>query len=529
MGDSNDYPREVLVQPDGSILVVGQSQGGDFVPNAAITRSLPDGSPDLTFGTGGKVTTPLGAFGGGIEAAALQADGRILLAGDLRQDTFEDLCVLRYLPDGSPDLSFSADGLVTVRTGNLVDTAHAIGVQADGKIVVAGSTRTNGNANILVLRFLPDGTLDPQFSGDGKVVVSLNLTEGTAYALAFQADGKIVVGGSARGGNGFAHLVLLRFDEHGEFDPEFSEDGKLTSDLGLGSGLANALAILPDGKILAAGNSWNGSNNDAVIVRLLDDGTFDPSFSADGVMKISRTPGSEDVLESIFPQEDGTIVAGGRFIAGTTGGFATTRVLADGNLDTAYGTNGIAMVAHGVATERLAAGAVQVNGSLLLAGQGHTEHDTDFLLFRVEGPPEIPYRLWAAANGLTGDAAAPEAMPFGDGVDNLSKYAFNMNGGGPDKSRLQTGTGSSGLPLVAVTREAGGVRLRFEFVRRRSSGLDYRVRRSESLAPGSYLAFGGTTVVSAIDRYWERVVVERLFDPAVMPLNFGVLDVGFPD
>ncbi|RYD46808.1 MAG: hypothetical protein EOP83_29045, partial [Verrucomicrobiaceae bacterium] len=365
-GVSDESVQAMLLQPDGKIVAAGNSSGGDSVPCAAISRRNPDGSPDLSFGVAGSVTRPLGLFGGSIAAAALQSDGKIVLAGSIIPEWSEELCVLRFLPNGSADPSFGVDGMVITGAQATYENAHAIAVQPDGKIVVTGRTYLNGITDLLVCRYLENGTLDPSFSGDGMATADLGLSEETAYCLALQLDGKILVGGGGGGSNGFAHLALARFTEQGELDPEFSGDGMLATPLGLGSALANALAPLPDGRIVVAGNSWNGSNNDVVIARLLNNGSPDPTFSDDGVLRVARTHGSEDVLEAVFPQHDGSLLAAGRFSVGTTGGFGTLRVREDGELHLPHGTNGLALVPPGIINEYLTSAAIQKDGPPVL-------------------------------------------------------------------------------------------------------------------------------------------------------------------
>ena len=116
-----------------------------------------------------------------------------------------------------------------------------------------------------------------------------------------------------------------------------------------------------------------------------------------------------------------------------------------------------------------------------------------------------------AAAGITGTAAAPLATPFGDGVPNLLKFAFNMGLAGPNTSRLTPGSGTSGLPVFALTGSPATV-LRVEFLRRRNSGLIYLPQRSNSL--GSFTPMTGTPVVTQLDNDWERVVIE---EPAGSP------------
>lgn len=145
--------------------------------------------------------------------------------------------------------------------------------------------------------------------------------------------------------------------------------------------------------------------------------------------------------------------------------------------------------------------------------------------------PASAIQHWSAFAGLAGADASPAATPFGDGIPNLLKFAFNMNGGGPDVSRLQPGTGFSGLPFVGLAGEGAALMLRVEFVRRKNSGLIYTPKRSNTLAIGSFLPMTGTPVVTPIpftDDQWERVVIEEPADPSVTPRSFVTVEVTVP-
>lgn len=151
--------------------------------------------------------------------------------------------------------------------------------------------------------------------------------------------------------------------------------------------------------------------------------------------------------------------------------------------------------------------------------------------FRVALVAESPARKFfddtAAAAGLTGGDAEPCSTPFHDGVSNLMKYACNMNLAGPDRHTMAPG-GTSGLPSGTFDETPGNVLLRFEYLRRKASGLIYSPQKSETLAEGSFGEMGGTRIVTDVDAEWERVVIEESFDPATTPRCFARLVITLP-
>lgn len=144
----------------------------------------------------------------------------------------------------------------------------------------------------------------------------------------------------------------------------------------------------------------------------------------------------------------------------------------------------------------------------------------------VLSPPLQAFNTWAANAGLTGNNALPAVTPFQDGVSNLLKYAFHMNVGGPDVSKLLPGTGNAGLPYIARATNGSATTLHFEYLRRKSGGLIYTPRKSPDLT--NWLPLGATPVVTSIDSEWERVVIEEPYDPVTQPQAFGRVEVTLP-
>jgi hypothetical protein len=133
-----------------------------------------------------------------------------------------------------------------------------------------------------------------------------------------------------------------------------------------------------------------------------------------------------------------------------------------------------------------------------------------------------------AEAGLTGDNALPNATPFNDGVENLLKYAFNMNLAGPDAGGLQSGTGTSGLPLINTPDDAPPGTLRFEFLRRKGSGLVYLPQKNTTLEGTGWFPLTAVPAIEFIDDEWERVVYTEELGPVPAPNSFGRVSVSLP-
>lgn len=151
-------------------------------------RMLAAGDLDPSFNGTGKLTTDFGAFGDIAQSVAIQADGKIVVAGrsNSPNNGFYDFALARYNTNGSLDTSFSGDGKLTTPIGTGDDFGYAVAIQADGKIIVVGSSSND----FAVVRYNTDGSLDTSFSGDGKQTTSLGSGSDTAQSVEIQADGK---------------------------------------------------------------------------------------------------------------------------------------------------------------------------------------------------------------------------------------------------------------------------------------------------------------------------------------------------
>jgi uncharacterized delta-60 repeat protein len=388
VGAGRDLAQAVALQPDGKIIVAGYAQS-DF----ALVRYHPDGSLDTAFGTNGKAITPVGVATDEAYAVAVQPDGKIVLAG--RASTGFGL--VRYLPNGSLDTSFGTGGKVITQISGL-SIAEAVAVQSDGKIVLAGWSG-DFPSRYAVLRYDSGGSLDSSFGVGGRVLLTVgtnNNQGGQAHAMVLQPDGKVIVAGGASvdvGQIAPSRFSLLRLTAAGALDDTFGAGGKVTTAVTSdGSSMIYDVALLSDGKIVASGESSApaSGDTDTAVVRYFPDGSLDTAFGTGGKV-ITRVGTIASSGEAVGIQTNGKIVVAGSSFSGTGAGsndFGALRLNADGSLDSSFGTGGKVITQIGSRDDLVRDAVVQSDGKIVVIG--HSENasagfNEDFALVRYLG------------------------------------------------------------------------------------------------------------------------------------------------
>ncbi len=258
-GDSG--ASDVAVQRDGRIVAVGGAN--DAAGNAvfAAVRLLPDGTPDASFGDAGTVTVLIPGGDAAAFAVALQADGKIVLAGTAIGPglTGQQFAVVRLTDRGVPDTTFGEDGIAVAQNQPEQGKGGAedVVVGGDGRILVAGlGQNAAGQGAFGLVRFLPDGSLDPAFGGGtGLVLTEFPEGDSVAASVLLRRDGRIVAVGSA----GFpSRFALAGYLADGTLDPAFGSCGRTMTVIGEGSGATGAV-LLDRGAVVAAGSTFDST------------------------------------------------------------------------------------------------------------------------------------------------------------------------------------------------------------------------------------------------------------------------------
>ena len=292
LGDGNDICHSIALGSGGKIVLAGDTVATDGSTNIFVARLNADGSPDTSFGKDGTDGTPDGfvsvSLGAGNDRAndlAIAADGKIIVAGTHGKEGDSNIVALRLNADGTLDQGFGTaddgtpNGVVSLSLGDGSDIARGISVENNGKIVVAGDSKSaDGSTNIILARFKADGALDAEFGtaddGTPNGVTSTSLGKGNDYAtdVVTEKDGDIVVAGYHEDGAS-TNIAVLRFKADGGLDKDFATsddgtpDGIANISLGDGNDMATGVAMQGNKLILVGGNTVtkDGSKNIAVL------------------------------------------------------------------------------------------------------------------------------------------------------------------------------------------------------------------------------------------------------------------------
>jgi uncharacterized delta-60 repeat protein len=385
----------VALAPDGRLVVAGDVRGAGG-EHALTLRFTAAGAPDPSFASTGARADRFGSGTPQQRAGAVLAEpGGATLVTAVAGDQF---ALARFLPNGLADGLFGAGG-VALRDpsngGGLPEGTGpaAIATTPAGQIVVAGSAGVATDDDvpgeaIVVARYSDRGVPDPSFGHDGFAVLQLGAASPRAHAasaaraLVVAADGEIVIAGHAADRSGAQRAFVARLTSTGVLDTRFAREGRMLGQFGRASALRaagsrlDALALRPDGTLLATGSATDVAGNDAVLlVRLTGAGTLAAGFGRGGsvLSQLAAAPGGVVPRSSgralVLAPDGSALVAG----AATGGALAARYASRTGRLDCSFGRSGRALVFGGSgfdpALDGAAAALLQPDGGLVLAGR----------------------------------------------------------------------------------------------------------------------------------------------------------------
>lgn len=353
------------------------------------------GSLDTGFGDGGKVITSINTGADKAYDTAIQADGKIIAAGMTTSVvTGKDFALVRYNTDGSLDTSFGTNGIVTtdVQLGS-DDVAYSLALQADGKIILAGYSDDGSQKKAALVRYNTNGSLDTTFGTSGKVLTGFDGTLGSEIKVVkiHALTGNLIVGGNAALNSTKAKPVIARYTSAGTLDTNFNTTGIKTLWLTTNDQqylmTIEDLAVQTNGKVTAVGwrdfpgQSWS---SDYYMARLNSNGTPDTAFSTDGVNTLNGSFNGHDRAYGLLLKDDNSlVVAGGGYVTTLNYSLTVFEVGATGTSPATANQLGVpfASLNDAYAFDIKA----DVNGKYVLVGSNGTTTSKVFALVRTNG------------------------------------------------------------------------------------------------------------------------------------------------
>lgn len=370
---------KTLEMPDGKILIAGvgaTDNGNKYYPFVA--RLLPNGATDVDFADSGFILndTPT-TFDMRCWSLIRQPDGKIVQSGRYynSQTGKYELYIIRYLENGLPDETFGNNHngvLIKAIPGFFIKSTTDLILQPDGKLVAPGSKYASASdtSKLVFFRFLPDGIPDPAFGTNGVSEINLGYFNQTAPYLQLLPDGKILAAGNVISEQNESQNLMVRLNPDGTLDNTFGNGGKKLFSYGSIIQTVAGVKVTADGRILVAGyvKGINGSTGfNFAIARFNSNGSLDESFGNAGYSLLGSGVTS-DIGTSIDIQPDGKILFAGEKNIDYPSLFIF-RLNEDGTTDSTFGDNGAAVIDDNVHVPIIA---VQSNGTALISGQGDT-------------------------------------------------------------------------------------------------------------------------------------------------------------
>ncbi|MBL7810297.1 MAG: T9SS type A sorting domain-containing protein [Saprospiraceae bacterium] len=362
------------VQPDGKIVAVGFTEKDD-TSKFSILRYLPNGSIDTTFGNKGVHLASFFPHINIAQAVALQSDGKIVVAGytanhQLTTNNNEELVVMRLNPDGQPDNTFGTNGAVILNIG-FNERPVSIRLLSDGSMLIVGNVFYGKNSRFFIYKLSSSGNVDMNFGANGyKLVYIVNGLWNYCQAMEILPDGKILLAGEVKTAIE-SSFAIIRLNSDGGYDTSFSGDGKATFNISPQNDGAQAMLLLPDDKILLAGYASDDNDKTHIaLLRINSDGTLDNTFGNGGTVLDQTGTDYAAVADLCLTPMGNIIVAGTANRYPSYFDFFLLKYKTDGTLDDGFGNQGITFTDYDGHYDGISDAQILPEGKILVAGTG---------------------------------------------------------------------------------------------------------------------------------------------------------------
>jgi uncharacterized delta-60 repeat protein len=380
LGTGEDYAYAVTIDSLDSVVVGGSAVIGG-TDQFAVVRFAVGGALDNTFDGDGWQTLGFGGSNERARGVGIDSLDRIVVAGISYSGSSFQSAVARLTPAGALDSSFDGDGRQTVDFGaTQFDDGHILAIDSLDRVVVASSNRTASNRDFAVARLTVTGALDSSFDGDGKqIIVFAGIANSTGVAV--DSTDRIVLAGIVQNVSSY-DFAVARLTIAGALDSGFDGDGKQTINVATASrALGYSVAVDSQGRTVVAGIAWNGANYDMVVTRYTSSGALDTTFGGAGIVMFTFG-GSYQNVGSVAIDSLDRIVVAGVTRDGSNDDFAVARLTPAGALDSSFDGDGKQTIGF-LTNDRAYAVAIDSLNRIVLAGQAIGASSVVFAVARL--------------------------------------------------------------------------------------------------------------------------------------------------
>ncbi len=390
--DSTATTKAVVIQSDGKIIS-GTSTTINNIQYLTLIRYHTDGSFDTTFGINGRINVHPGSFCS-LGDIALQPDGKIIVGGNVSDTTTNNrggFLLIRYLPNGTLDSTFGNNGMVKTYPQTYYSLSlTCIIIKPDGKIVAGGSISSIAfTEDPFVEQYLPNGQPDNSFNSNAFYI---SLPYGNAKSVSNMvatADGKIIASIEAKmvPANNSSDFLIAKLLANGSNDSSFGKNGINYTDFNNSGDMSYGITMLPDSSLVLSGSYMQSGFYHFALVKYTPNGKVDSSFGTNGRVT-TRLSGKSSAVNKIITDPSGKLIVCGYAYSGLWSDNAYDFALAvynsNGSLDSTFGRNGMLTTDFANGKDNANALSLQADGKIVLAGDSYNGHVTSIALARYE-------------------------------------------------------------------------------------------------------------------------------------------------
>lgn len=386
-------------------------------------------------------------------ALAVQDDGKILVAGYSSNGAVKDLIVSRFLEDGTLDVGFNAAGVFSISLGNGDTIGRSLTIAGDGDIIVGGSSYDEG-AKVAILRLTPDGFPDNTFGDSGYVTIDVEEGEITSSAVKLTDTGDIVVAATMVPESSNSYALFAKYTNEGVPDTSFGTDGKFSYTDESNDIQIKSLVLQDDGTILGGGSKTEGDNPKALLVQLTSSGEINTEYGENGEILLDLDATSS-VINSMVMNSEGELIVAGAVNNGEYDEAFVAKRSSDGSPVSDFATSGVYKTSYSLENS---INAVSLSGdsTILAVGFMTSSNSKDFFVLTLEEESESQT---TAVTFLETDIARADDIGYAAvalSSDSLLAAGSSSNGSDLDVALLRY-TGNGSLSAGEATGSTEGI------------------------------------------------------------------------